>query len=56
MIYPVDYDSFMKEAEESGIKADDNVKHFLKEYIGSLNDAYYQGRLDESLRGGGADE
>lgn len=56
MKYPIDYDSFMAEAEEKGIKADEDAKHFVKEVVDSINNAYYQGRLDESLRGGSADE
>lgn len=49
MKYPIDYDGFMEKAKENGIDADDNVKDFMKIYISNLNDAYYQGRLDESM-------
>ena len=47
--YPIDYDSFMEEAKEAGLEADDDVKHFVKEVIDNINDAYYQGRLDETM-------
>ena len=49
MTYPIDYDSFMQEAKENGIDATDEVKHFMKLYVSVINDAYHQGRLDESM-------
>lgn len=52
MKYPIDYDSFMAADEEKEGKASENVKDFAKEMINIINNAYYQGRLDESLRGG----
>lgn len=47
--YPINFDSFIEEAKEAGIEADDNVKHFVKQVIDNINDAYYQGRLDETM-------
>ena len=56
MNYPIDYDSYIATTEAEGIKLGEQVKGVVKDIIDIANDAYYQGRLDESLRGGGTDE
>lgn len=48
MKYPIDYDTIMKEAKANGIDAPENVREFMRIYINSLNNAYFQGRLDQA--------
>lgn len=50
--YPLNFDSFMAETEQSGLTPSEDVKHFINEIVELINDAYYQGRLDETLCGG----
>lgn len=56
MRYPVDYDSLIQEANENGMKTTDDVKELVRAIVGSVNDAYYQGRLDQLKCGGDSNE
>ena len=49
MKYPIDFEKTMEEAEQSGIHADGQCRDFMQKYVESLNDAYYQARLDEAM-------
>lgn len=49
MKYPIDFEKTIEEAKQSGIHADEQAKDFFRAYIETVNDAYYQGRLDESM-------
>lgn len=44
--YPIDYDSFIAESEQSGFIPSENVKYFIREIIDLINEAYFQGRED----------
>lgn len=56
MKYPIDFKQIMKKARRSGIRPNRHITYLIHEIIELINDAYWQGRLDESLRGGSADE